>query len=105
MTDAYRFDESSTEQAIAYAKIYAGENYSPAMETVLKVAFSEKRNLPTFRLKSSDTILLSGYMKKWVGAYLAGYNNRPSVRTGNCSGTHPDPMAKTILSALSLIHI
>ena len=36
MTDAYRFDESSTEQAIAYAKIYAGENYSPAMETVLK---------------------------------------------------------------------
>ena len=57
MTDAYRFDESSTEQAIAYAKIYAGENYSPAMETVLKVAFSEKRNLPTFRLKSSDTIL------------------------------------------------
>ena len=36
-------------------------------------------------------------MKKWVGAYLAGYNNRPSVRTGNCSGTHPDPMAKTIL--------
>lgn len=80
MTDAYRFDESSTEQAIAYAKIYAGENYSPAMETVLKVAFSEKRNLPTFRLKSSDTILLSGYMKKWVGAYLAGYNNRPSVR-------------------------
>ena len=81
MTDAYRFDESSTEQAIAYAKIYAGENYSPAMETVLKVAFSEKRNLPTFRLKSSDTILLSGYMKKWVGAYLAGYNNRPSVRT------------------------
>ena len=35
MTDAYRFDESSTEQAIAYAKIYAGENYSPAMETVL----------------------------------------------------------------------
>ena len=47
MTDAYRFDESSTEQAIAYAKIYAGENYSPAMETVLKVAFSEKRNLPT----------------------------------------------------------
>ncbi|WP_288780164.1 SinI family restriction endonuclease [uncultured Alistipes sp.] len=97
MTDAYRFDESSTEQAIAYAKIYAGENYSPAMETVLKVAFSEKRNLPTFRLKSSDTILLSGYMKKWVGAYLAGYNNRPSVRTGNCSGTHPDPMAKTIL--------
>ena len=99
MTDAYRFDESSTEQAIAYAKIYAGENYSPAMETVLKVAFSEKRNLPTFRLKSSDTILLSGYMKKWVGAYLAGYNNRPSVRTGNCSGTHPDPMAKTILRA------
>ena len=69
------------------------------METVLKVAFSEKRNLPTFRLKSSDTILLSGYMKKWVGAYLAGYNNRPSVRTGNCSGTHPDPMAKTILRA------
>lgn len=99
MTDAYRFDESSTEQAIAYAKIYAGTNYSPAMETVLKVAFSEKRNLPTFRLKSSDTILLSGYMKKWVGAYLAGYNNRPSVRTGNCSGTHPDPMAKTILRA------
>ena len=99
MTDAYRFDESSTEQAIAYAKIYAGENYFPAMETVLKVAFSEKRNLPTFRLKSSDTILLSGYMKKWVGAYLAGYNNRPSVRTGNCSGTHPDPMAKTILRA------
>ena len=79
MTDAYRFDESSTEQAIAYAKIYAGENYSPAMETVLKVAFSEKRNLPTFRLKSSDTILLSGYMKKWVGAYLAGYNNRHSL--------------------------
>ena len=38
-------------------------------------------------------------MKKWVGAYLAGYNNRPSVRTGNCSGTHPDPMAKTILRA------
>ena len=36
MTDAYRFDESSTEQAIAYAKIYAGENYSPAMETVLQ---------------------------------------------------------------------
>lgn len=99
MTDAYRFDESSTEKAIAYAKIYAGTNYSPAMETVLKVAFSEKRNLPTFRLKSSDTILLSGYMKKWVGAYLAGYNNRPSVRTGNCSGTHPDPMAKTILRA------
>lgn len=55
MTDAYRFDESSTEKAIAYAKIYAGTNYSPAMETVLKVAFSEKRNLPTFRLKSSDT--------------------------------------------------
>lgn len=45
MTDAYRFDESSTEQAIAYAKIYAGENYSPAMETVLKVAFSEKTQL------------------------------------------------------------
>ena len=41
MTDAYRFDESSTEKAIAYAKIYAGTNYSPAMETVLKVAFSE----------------------------------------------------------------
>ena len=53
MTDAYRFDESSTEQAIAYAKIYAGENYSPAMETVLKVAFSEKRNLPKFGYHTS----------------------------------------------------
>ena len=86
MTDAYRFDESSTEKAIAYAKIYAGTNYSPAMETVLKVAFSEKRNLPTFRLKSSDTILLSGYMKKWVGAYLAGYNNRPRSEPGIAPG-------------------
>ena len=44
MTDAYRFDESSTEKAIAYAKIYAGTN-SPAMETVLKVAFSENEEL------------------------------------------------------------
>lgn len=75
MTDAYRFDESSTEQAIAYAKIYAGENYSPAMETVLKVAFSEKRNLPTFRLKSSDTtpgmvLLLGEYDRR--GRLLQG---------------------------------
>ena len=79
-------------------KIYAGTNYSPAMETVLKVAFSEKRNSPTFRLKSSDTILLSGYMKSGGADTSRRYNNRPSVRTGNCSGTHPDPMA-TILRA------
>lgn len=87
MTDAYRFDESSTEQAIAYAKIYAGENYSPAMETVLKVAFSEKRNLPTFRLKSSDTILLSGYMKSgWEHTWpdiTTGPRSEPGIAPGH----------------------
>lgn len=86
----------SAEIAIETAKRIAGANYSEQLAAVLKVAISNKRNLPTFRIKG-DVIPLQTYVEKWVAAYLRGYNNRPSVRIGNKSATLPDSIVKEIL--------
>lgn len=96
MKDTQELSSYSAEIAIEIAKRIAGANYSEQLAAVLTVAISNKRNLPTFRIKS-DVIPLETYVEKWVTAYLRGYNNRPSVRVGNKSATLPDSIVKEIL--------
>lgn len=62
----------------------------------MSVAMSDKRNLPTLRIKE-EIIPLEAYIKKWVAAYLRGYKNRPSVRVGKKSATIPDSLVNEII--------
>lgn len=96
MKDNQELSSYSTEKATEIAKNVAGSDYSKQLETVLTVAISEKRNLPTLRIKDK-VISLDVYVDKWVKAYLGGYKNRPSVRVGNKSATLPDSIVKEIL--------
>ena len=99
MDDKYTFDEFEVTTALKYAKQVAKEKYDDALETVLTVAFSDLRNLPTLRFPKEKTIILKEYVEKWVNAYFKAFDNRPSQRVGNESSTHSDPIIKTILGA------
>lgn len=95
MKENINFDNFSIKVAIATAKLVAQKAYSSEMETVIKVAFSDKRNLPALGFKQD--IPIKDYAETWVKRYLKAYENRPSIREKKPSGTHPDPIMKTIL--------
>ncbi len=97
MKETFEFDAFNSKLAIKYAKAIAGKQFTNEMAVVIDVAFRDKRNLPSLRFKEANVVPLKDYMVKWVKAYLIGYNNRPSVRTGNKSNTYSDPIIKLIL--------
>lgn len=99
MKESNKFDKFDSETAIGFAKKIAGKEFTDEMATVIKVAFKDKRNLPSLRFSDDKIIPLEEYMNKWVNAYLTGFNNRPSNRTGNKSNTHSDPIVRIILKA------
>lgn len=86
-----------------YAIEYCKESYSKDLETVLKCAFSDIRNLPKLGYpkkidKVEQPVPLKAYVTKFIDTYKKGYNNRPSVRVGNSSKTHSDPIVGLIFS-------
>ncbi|MGP8217705.1 MAG: SinI family restriction endonuclease [Bacteroidia bacterium] len=95
MKENIKFDNLSVKAAIAIAKMAAQEAYTSEMETVITVAFSDKRNLPALGFKQD--IPIKDYVETWVRKYLTAYNNRPSIRKKKPSGTFPDPIMKAIL--------
>ncbi len=99
MKDSYKFDAFDSESAVQCAKEIAGKQFTDEMAIVISIAFKDKRNLPSLRFSEDSVVPLKDYMVKWVSAYLGGFNNRPSVRTGNKSNTFSDPIVKIILQA------
>jgi hypothetical protein len=97
MNESTRFDSLNKDQAIEFAKIFACSEYSNELEQVLRVALTDKRNLPALRFNQKEQIKLEEYIEKWVQAFLKGFNNRPSVKRGNKSATYPDPIVKLAL--------
>ena len=88
---------------INYAKEHCKETYSSDLEIVLRCAFSDVRNLPKLGYpkkinKVEQPIPLKEYVNKFIDKYQKGYNNRPSVRIGNSSKTHSDPIVGLIFS-------
>jgi hypothetical protein len=97
------FDEENFDNVYTYARGFAGNAYSDALEVVLTTALSDKRNLPSLRYPKKingveQEIPLKDYIKKWVSKFLNGYNGRPSVKTGNKSATFSDPIIKLGMS-------
>jgi hypothetical protein len=99
MKETYEFDSTESKKAIAYAKEFAGSEYTDEMGIVLTVALSDKRNLPTLGYTDEYPIPLRNYVSLWVKKYLNGFNSRPSVKTGKPSNTHSDPIVKIILQS------
>jgi hypothetical protein len=97
--ESFRFDSFNINEAKRIAAQLAGQAYNTELETVLTVAFSDKRNLPTLRFSENKTVELVKYIEKWVYAYLRGYNNRPSNRVGSKSATFPDSIVKLIMQS------
>ncbi|RED26932.1 SinI restriction endonuclease [Flavobacterium cutihirudinis] len=99
-----KFDEPiDSDIAIKYAKEYCKESYSGDLEIVLKCAFNDIRNLPKLRYpkkidKVEQPVPLKEYLHKFIDAYNKGYSNRPSLRIGNSSKTHSDPIVGLIFS-------
>lgn len=99
MKDTYNFDVYSIQSAKEIAQRIAGIRHTEELETVITVAFSDKRNLPSLRFKETEIVNLQDYINKWVGAYLNGYDNRPSQRTSKKSNTYSDAIIKIILQS------
>lgn len=99
MKEGVKFDNYDVALAVKSAKLFADKKYTPEMEIVLTVAFSDKRNLPALGFKDDKVIPIADYTEAWVKRYLKAYDNRPSIRQKKASGTHPDPIMKTILQA------
>lgn len=96
------FDENF-DNVLAYAKAYAKKEYSIGLENVLKNAFADLRNLPKLSYpKKVDNIVqpvpLKAYVEKLIDCYFKGYNKRPSVRIGNASATHADPVVGLVFA-------
>ncbi|MCK8142479.1 SinI family restriction endonuclease [Flavobacterium sp. I-SCBP12n] len=88
---------------ITYAKAHCRENYSQDLETLLKCAFSDIRNLPKLAYpkkidKVEQQVPLKDYVIKFIDSYHKAYNNRPSLRVGNASKTFSDPIVGLIFS-------
>jgi hypothetical protein len=97
MKDSFKFDTFDVKLAVSFAKKIAGLQYTKELETVIKVAFSDKALLPKLSNKEDEIIVLEEYVSKWVIAYLKAFSNRPSVKIGNKSKTHSDTIVKIIL--------
>jgi hypothetical protein len=96
-----QFDEPF-DNVLTYAKAHSNK-YNLALEIVLNNAFSDKRNLPNlgFPKKINNIIQpipLNEYVEKLIDKYQKGYENRPSVKTGNTSKTFSDPAVGIVLS-------
>jgi hypothetical protein len=97
-----KFDEPITDELIlAYAIEYKPDLTSD-LEIVLKTAFGDIRNLPTLgysvaKTKNSE-VPLKLYISKFIDKYIKGYENRPTIRIGNSSKTHSDPIVGLIFS-------
>jgi hypothetical protein len=99
VNESFEFDIFDIKRAIQYAQLYAKDKYTREMGIVLTVAFTDKRNLPTFRCPPGEKVILSEYILRWVTSYLKGYENRPSKRTANRSSTFSDSIVKVILQS------
>lgn len=97
MNESVSFDSLNVDLAIKFAKACAGNQFSNELEQVLKVALTDKRNLPALRFDQKEIIKLEEYVERWVQAFLKGFNSRPSVKKGNKSATFPDPIVKLAL--------
>jgi len=86
------------DKAKAILRAETGNGYSEEMECVLKAALSDTTRIPSLKLKTNP-IELQEYIQKWVEAYHRGYTNRPSVKRGKPSSTHPDVIIKILLEA------
>lgn len=103
MIEGTVFDEPDFKNILNYCKEFAGEDYSEGIETVIKIAFSDLRNLPKLRYPKKidgkvQPIPLKEYVFKWTEKYLKGYNSRPSVKIGKKSNTFSDPIVGLALS-------
>lgn len=99
MKESFRFDIFDPQTAIDHARDILGPQFTSDLAEVLRVAMSDIRNLPTLRFSDKTTLKLDDYVRKWSGKYIAGFNNRPSVRVGKKSSTYSDSVVKSILSS------
>ena len=100
MATKYIIEVLSIDEAIKVAKEYAKDKFTPEMEAVLKAALYDKDRVPSLKIRSTGTISLSEYIKKWVDSYLGGFYKRPSLKVANPSGTVPDSLMPSLLSAI-----
>ncbi len=96
MKPTYKFDSFNVEDAIKFALKLVEPDFHEQISVVLRVAFSDIKNLPSFRLSEEEIIPLERYVQKWVDSYMRGYSNRPSQRIGKKSNTHPDAIVRYV---------
>ncbi|MFH0896018.1 MAG: SinI family restriction endonuclease [Bacteroidota bacterium] len=96
MATKFEIIDFSIPNAIKFAKVFAAEKYTEDLEIVLRNALADQRRIPSVKIRGTNPVTIEEYMNKWVRAYLNGYENRPSVRTGNPSATIPDEIVEII---------